>query len=247
MKLIGIIPARYQSTRFPGKPLVDILGKTMIRRVYEQACKATLLDKVIVATDDPRIHEEVTRFGGNVMITATHHRNGTERCLEVAKTINADFIINIQGDEPFIQPQQIYQLCRILDSGTQLATLIKKIETKADLENPNIVKVVTSVDNHALYFSRSPIPYDRDNLNTPSLENTHGYWKHIGVYAYQKEVLSEIVSLKESTLEKTELLEQLRWLENGYRIKTSSTDFESIGVDTPEDLETLIQKMRNAI
>ena len=244
MKVLGIIPSRYESTRFPGKSLIDIMGKTMIQRVYEQAKKSKQLDDLVVATDDQRIFEEVKGFGGSVIITGKHHKNGTERCLEVAESLQAQFVVNIQGDEPFIQPEQIDKLCSIISSDTDLATLIKRIKDPSDLGNPNLVKVVKSLDDHALYFSRSPIPFDRSMNKAPTLPSKKIYWKHIGIYAYRTEVLSQIVKLEESALEKMESLEQLRWLENGYKIKTAETHFESTGIDTPEDLDHLIAKMK---
>ena len=244
MKVLGIIPSRYESTRFPGKSLIDIMGKTMIQSVYEQAKKSKQLDDLVVATDDQRIFEEVKGFGGSVIITGKHHKNGTERCLEVAESLQAQFVVNIQGDEPFIQPEQIDKLCSIISSDTDLATLIKRIKDPSDLGNPNLVKVVKSLDDHALYFSRSPIPFDRSMNKAPTLPSKKIYWKHIGIYAYRTEVLSQIVKLEESALEKMESLEQLRWLENGYKIKTAETHFESIGIDTPEDLDHLIAKMK---
>ena len=244
MKVLGIIPSRYESTRFPGKSLIDIMGKTMIQRVYEQAKKSKQLDDLVVATDDQRIFEEVKGFGGSVIITGKHHKNGTERCLEVAESLQAQFVVNIQGDEPFIQPEQIDKLCSIISSDTDLTTLIKRIKDPSDLGNPNLVKVVKSLDDHALYFSRSPIPFDRSMNKAPTLPSKKIYWKHIGIYAYRTEVLSQIVKLEESALEKMESLEQLRWLENGYKIKTAETHFESIGIDTPEDLDHLIAKMK---
>ena len=244
MKVLGIIPSRYESTRFPGKSLIDIMGKTMIQRVYEQAKKSKQLDDLVVATDDQRIFEEVKGFGGSVIITGKHHKNGTERCLEVAESLQAQFVVNIQGDEPFIQPEQIDKLCSIISSDTDLVTLIKRIKDPSDLGNPNLVKVVKSLDDHALYFSRSPIPFDRSMNKAPTLPSKKIYWKHIGIYAYRTEVLSQIVKLEESALEKMESLEQLRWLENGYKIKTAETHFESIGIDTPEDLDHLIAKMK---
>lgn len=244
MKVLGIIPSRYESTRFPGKSLIDIMGKTMIQRVYEQAKKSKQLDDLVVATDDQRIFEKVKSFGGSVIITGNHHKHGTERCLEVAKSLRAQFVVNIQGDEPFIQPEQIDELCSIISPDTDLATLIKRIKDPSDLENPNLVKVVKSLDDYALYFSRSPIPFDRSMNKVPTLPSKKIYWKHIGIYAYRTEVLSQIVKLEESALEKMESLEQLRWLENGYKIKTAETHFESTGIDTPEDLDHLIAKMK---
>ena len=244
MKVLGIIPSRYESSRFPGKPLIDIMGKTMIQRVYEQAKKSKKIDELVVATDDKRIFEEVKRFGGVAIMTRKNHQNGTERCLEVAQSLHSKFIVNIQGDEPFIHPDQIDKLCSVIGSKTNLATLIKRIKDPNDLVNPNVVKVVKSLDNHALYFSRSSIPFDRTLSEISALNLNYSYWKHIGIYVYRTEVLSKIVKLKESELEKIESLEQLRWIENGFKIKTAETDFEAIGIDTPEDLDHVIAQMK---
>ena len=241
MKVIGVIPARYASTRFPGKPLIDINGKTMIQRVYEQASKAGL-DKVVVATDDEQIYSHVKGLGGEVVVTSSTHTNGTERCNEVLIKTDEDYdvVINIQGDEPYVQPDQIKAVASLFaDPEVQIGTLVKKIEKGEDLMNPNsIKKVVLNKDMDAIYFSRSPIPYLQ---GMPVVEwlNHHVYYKHIGIYGYRPAVLSEIVALSPSLLEKAESLEQLRWLENGYRIKTALTDFESPSVDVPEDLELL--------
>ncbi len=235
MKIAGIIPARYASTRFPRKPLVNIGGKTMIHRVYEQASKATGLSEVIVATDDERIYNEVKRFGGKVVMTSSNHQNGTERCAEVALQLDADVIINIQGDEPFIQPEQINLLASVFTNGTQIpdiATLIKEHALDEELRNPARVKVVTNKYLDALYFSRSIIPFLRGTTKA----DTTTYYKHIGIYAFRKAVLAELVKLPPSALELAESLEQLRWLENGYRIKCAVTTLESVSVDTPEDL-----------
>jgi 3-deoxy-manno-octulosonate cytidylyltransferase (CMP-KDO synthetase) len=239
----GIIPARYASTRFPGKPLVMINGKTMIHRVYLQASK--VLEHVCVATDDPRIEEEVLHFGGNVVMTSENHQSGTDRCAEamivLQRQINTKFdvILNIQGDEPFVQPTQLENLMKCFDyPETQIATLVKLINTSEELFNPNCVKVVINKDNRALYFSRSPIPYLR-NRDKQLWEQYHGYYKHLGIYAYRVHVLEELTRLSQSPLELAESLEQLRWLENGYRIMVEKTEFESVSVDTPEDLEKL--------
>jgi len=241
MKILGIIPARYGSTRFPGKPLVDIDGKTMVQRVYEQAKSCTNLTDVIVATDDERIFNEVVRFGGKVAMTANTHQSGTDRCAEVVNSLNEnyDVVINIQGDEPFINPEQIKQLFNCFtDSKTQIATLVKKISNPEDLFNENKVKAVLDKNNFALYFSRNPIPYFRGEPKENWL-NKHAYFKHIGIYGYQIAVLKEITQLNPSSLELTEGLEQLRWLENGYNIKVAETELEAIAIDTPEDLEKL--------
>lgn len=242
MKILGIIPARFGSTRFPGKPLIDIDGKTMIQRVFEQAKSCTSLTDVIVATDDERIFNEVTRFGGKVAMTSTNHQSGTDRCAEVVTNLTENFnvVINIQGDEPFINPEQIKQLCNCFaDSKTQIATLVKKISSSEDLFNENKVKAVIDKNNFALYFSRNPIPYFRGEPKENWL-NKHNYFKHIGIYGYQTAVLKEITQLNPSALELTEGLEQLRWLENGYNIKVAETELEATAIDTPEDLEKIL-------
>ena len=230
MNITGIIPARFASTRFPGKPLTDINGKTMIRRVYEQASKSKLLQQVIVATDDERIMNEVRNFGGRVVMTSANHQNGTERCAEAASAIQADVIINIQGDEPFIYPEQIDLLAACFtDSEVEIATLIKPQQYSKELLNPARIKVVVNKRMEAMYFSRSIIPFERNQLNTT-------FYKHIGIYGFKKDLLAKLVMLKPTILEETESLEQLRWLENGYRIKCAVTDLESLSIDTPEDL-----------
>lgn len=241
MKILGVIPARYASTRFPAKPLVDILGKSMIQRVYEQCKQASLLTEVIVATDDIRIFDHVQSFGGKVMMTATSHQSGTERMCEVAQTYS-DYThyINIQGDEPYIQPEQINLLCQILLTGTPIATLIKKMKEVDLLENPNIIKVVIDTELNALYFSRSPIPYCRgENDKSKWLEQVP-YYQHIGIYGFKREVLLQIPQMQVSYLEQVESLEQLRWLANGYQIKTAISEQASISIDTPADLERLL-------
>lgn len=238
MKIIGIIPSRYESSRFPGKPLVDIAGKTMIQRVYEQALKAKLLDDVIVATDDNRILKHVHSIGGNATLTAAHHKNGTERCAEIVKYFGEnDIVINIQGDEPFIHPDQIDDLALIMktNSEVEIGTLVKKIDHHTHLSNPNIVKVVFNSKYNALYFSRSPIPFCREIPSNEWCEH-HDFYKHIGLYAFTKSVLEDITRLDKSALEQAESLEQLRWLENGYKIRVGITDKETKGIDTPEDL-----------
>ncbi len=239
-KIIAIIPARYASSRFPGKPLVDIAGKPMIQRVYEQASLCQGLTDVIVATDDERIKETVDSFGGKAEITLASHTNGTERCQEVASRNPADFYVNIQGDEPFIKPQQIDDLIEILNSKTELGTLVKKITDPDLLENPNTMKVVLNSKNEAMYFSRNCIPYVRDHEKTEWLKQ-HTFFKHIGIYAYRRDILDQIVSLPQSSLEKAESLEQLRWLENGYTIRVAKTQVETIGIDTPEDVDRALK------
>jgi 3-deoxy-manno-octulosonate cytidylyltransferase (CMP-KDO synthetase) len=245
LQFAGIIPARYASTRFPGKPLVMIKGKTMIERVYRQASK--VLTDVAVATDDPRIEADVLRFGGNVIMTSPNHQSGTDRCAEALAKFEKqlakkfDVVINIQGDEPFIQPAQLEKLMGcFLEPKTQIATLAKPIETTADLLNPNHVKVIVDPAKKAIYFSRSPIPYFR---NKPQDEwvKSQTYLKHIGIYAYRADALIKITKLQQSPLELIESLEQLRWIENGYTIAVETTPFESISVDTPDDLDKILQ------
>lgn len=241
MKIIGIIPARYNSTRFPGKPLADIDGKTMIQRVYEQAKKVAAISKVIVATDDERIFDHVKTFDGEVIMTSTTHHSGTDRCGEVINILNEDFdvVINIQGDEPFIQPQQLEKLITAFkDSEVEIATLAIKLDDNEKLFDPNIVKVVLSSDNNALYFSRNPIPFSR-NMENENWINANSYYKHLGIYAFRKNIIQKIVQLDQTPLEKAESLEQLRWLENGYKIKIVETDIDSVGIDTPEDLRKI--------
>lgn len=240
LRFAGIIPARFASTRFPGKPLVNIGGKSMIQRVYEQVSK--VLTDVYVATDDQRIYDAVLAFGGRVIMTSDQHRSGTDRCYEAYTQLPTGFdvVINIQGDEPFIQPSQIEALKMCFeDDATQIATLVKAIasnETESLLFNPNSPKVVLDKNNCALYFSRSPIPYRR-GAEEKDWASLHTYYKHIGIYAYRAQVLAEITALEPSILEIAESLEQLRWLENGYKIKVGFTDVETVGIDTPEDLE----------
>ncbi len=244
MKILGIIPARYASTRFPAKPLADLGGRSMIRRVYTQAAKSDSLTKVVVATDHLEIFEHVTAFGGNVCMTADDHVSGTDRCFEVlSKEIEKfDYVINIQGDEPFISPLQIDLLVSLLDGKTELATLIKRLENQEQLLNPNLVKVVFNKNHEALYFSRSPIPYWRGKET--DWVHHHHYYKHIGMYAYRSDILEKITSLKVSSLERVESLEQLRWIENGYKIKVAETTHETIGIDTREDLEQARHHLR---
>ncbi|RYG11876.1 MAG: 3-deoxy-manno-octulosonate cytidylyltransferase [Chitinophagaceae bacterium] len=240
MKILGIIPARYASTRFPGKPLINIDGKTMIQRVYEQAIKTKNLAKVVVATDDERIAQEVKNFGGEYVMTSTSHQSGTDRCAEVAEQLPAyDVVINIQGDEPYINPEQIELLASCFeDPDTQLATLIKEIYTEEDIFNINIPKVVINNRQEAMYFSRQTIPFIR-SAEKEDWAKTHQFYKHIGIYGYRRDVLLAITKLTPSTLELAESLEQLRWLENGFTINTRITKIETIAIDTPEDLEKI--------
>ncbi len=239
MKFIAIIPARYASTRFPGKPLAMLGGKSVIQRVYEQV--AGVLDEAVVATDDERIYDAVRAFGGRVEMTSTTHRSGTDRCWEAycKQGEQFDVVINVQGDEPFIQPAQLEALKHCFDRPeTDIATLVKPF-TEADglaaLENPNSPKVVVDQAGCALYFSRSVIPYLR---GIPQQEwlSRHTFYKHIGIYAFRTEILKQVTTLPQSTLELCESLEQLRWLENGYKIGVGITEMETIGIDTPEDL-----------
>lgn len=237
-RIIGIIPARYASTRFPGKPLADINGKPMIQRVYERASRAKSLNEVIVATDDERICDVVNGFGGSVVITSESHQSGTDRCAEVVMklTDKPDVVINIQGDEPFIYPEQIDQLVTCFDDAqTEIGTLVMRITKSDELKNSNVVKVVLDKNGHSLYFSRAAIPYRRDGSY-----DSDNFFKHVGIYGYRVDVLERIAKLEPSGLEQIESLEQLRWLENGYRIKVAETEFESFAIDTPEDLEKLL-------
>ncbi len=243
---MGIIPSRYASSRFYGKPLVDIFGKTMIQRVYEQAKKANALNDVVVATDDERIFNTVKDFGGNVVYTSTNHQSGTDRCAEVLSKINEnyDVVVNIQGDEPFIAPEQIDLLCSCFtNKQTEIATLIKKIKDSNELFNPNRIKVVCNKNLQALYFSRQAIPFQL-NVNPENWLNNHTYYRHIGIYAYRSNVLKEITQLPLGNLEKSESLEQLRWLENGYSIYVKETSIETPNIDTPEDLEFILKTFK---
>ncbi|HHL57656.1 MAG: 3-deoxy-manno-octulosonate cytidylyltransferase [Bacteroidetes bacterium] len=242
MAVLGIIPARYASTRFPGKPLARIHGKSMIRRVYEQCLLAEKPDKIIVATDDERIFNHVRDFGGEVVMTGQEHPNGTSRCAEALSIIEKetgktiDFVINIQGDEPYINPAQIDKVASLLEKApVHIATLGRKIGEKEDLFDPNVVKLVTNRDHKALYFSRQPVPYVRDAEND-QWPLKADFYKHIGIYGYKRDVLQEIVRLSPGKLEIAERLEQLRWMEYGYDVYVDFTDFDSISVDTPDDL-----------
>ncbi|MBL7870389.1 MAG: 3-deoxy-manno-octulosonate cytidylyltransferase [Cyclobacteriaceae bacterium] len=247
MKILGIIPARYASTRFPAKPLADLGSQSMIKRVYTQVTKSKSLTQVIVATDHPEIYKHVSDFGGNVCMTREDHVSGTDRCFEVLtkEKFTFDYVINIQGDEPFIAPEQIDLLASLLDGKTELATLVKKVDNQQQLTNPNLVKVVINNNKEAMYFSRSPIPYWRGKET--DWVNQHSYFKHIGLYAYRADILKEITSLKVSAMEKAESLEQLRWLENGYKIKVAETQLETLGIDTPEDLKEALHYLRNRV
>ncbi len=239
MKILGVIPARFASSRFPGKPLADLLGKSMVQRVYLQCQKSKLLSEIVVATDHPDIVKHVHDFGGHVCITSDQHPSGTDRCHEafLLQQSHFDFIVNIQGDEPFIDPHQIDLLCASLDHSTELATLIQRIITVEQLLSPNEAKVVLNKRNEAMYFSRSPIPFVQ-NTSQENLLSKLAFYRHVGLYAYRHDILKKITQLPVSELEKAESLEQLRWIENGFKIKTVETDSEEgICIDTPEDLE----------
>jgi 3-deoxy-manno-octulosonate cytidylyltransferase (CMP-KDO synthetase) len=245
-KSIAIIPARYASTRFTGKPLVDIAGKSMIQRVYEQA-KLSVANEVIVATDSELILNHVTSFGGHAVMTSEHHQSGTERCGEVVSNLlqqnkirETDVVVNVQGDEPFLKPEQINTLISSFRSQkVKLVTMIKSVKYDEVATDPNVVKVVVDNKQRALYFSRAPIPFYRNAIESESAL----CWKHIGIYAYRVKTLLNLVELEPSLLEQAEKLEQLRWLEYGYKIRTCTTDEENISIDTPEDL-LRIEEMR---
>ena len=240
MKFIAIIPARYASTRFPGKPLAMLGGKPVIQRVYEQV--AGVLDDAVVATDDERIRDAVRAFGGRVEMTSPDHRSGTDRCREAYDRLGVEYdvVVNVQGDEPFIQPSQLEAVKRCFDDpATDIATLVKpftEVDGLAALENPNSPKVVLDAQSRAIYFSRSVIPYLRGVERAEWLAR-HTFYKHIGLYAFRTDVLRAVTALPQSALEKAESLEQLRWLENGYKIGVGISEVETIGIDTPEDLE----------
>lgn len=249
MKFIAIIPARYASTRFPGKPLADICGKPMIQHVYQKV--SSIIKDVYVATDHSGIFETVEGFGGKAIMTSENHRSGTDRCCEaldkIEKETGIDFdvVINIQGDEPFVAIEQIEAIKQCFEQpSTQIATLVKPFDEDEDIFNANTPKVVISKTGKALYFSRSVIPHLRGS-EQPTWQSKHLYYKHIGIYAYKSKVLREITSLEQGTLEKAESLEQLRWLENGYSIQTAITHHQSMAVDTPEDLERVIEYLNS--
>ena len=238
MKVVGIIPARYASTRFPGKPLALIKGKPMIQRVFEQALKSQL-DEVVVATDDVRIADAVMDFGGRYVLTDPNHRSGTDRCREALDLLDSqyDAVVNVQGDEPFIDPLQINQVMELISrDDTQLSSLVKKIVDEDELFSPNTVKVVMDKQGNALYFSRNPIPYMRNVDRNEWLKNGV-FYKHIGIYAYKSETLRRIAEMQPTALEVSESLEQLRWLENGLDIRIGITDTENVSIDQPRDIE----------
>ena len=246
MRILALIPARYASTRFPGKPLAEIAGKPMIRWVYERT--AAVFPDCYVATDDDRIAGAVTGFGGNVVMTADTHQSGTDRCREALDSIESrtgkrfDVVVNVQGDEPFVSSEQLRQLSTLFtEAHTHIATLVKPFSADEDIFNPNSPKVVMTKDNYALYFSRSVVPYLRSAGEPEQWQQAHLFFKHLGLYAYRAVVLREITKLKQSPLELAEKLEQLRWLENGYRIKVAITDIPNYGIDVPEDLDRVLQ------
>jgi len=251
MKFIGIIPARYQSSRFPGKALFVIEGKTMIQRVYEQAKKSAILSELYVATDEASIENHVKNFGGNVVMTSKDHHSGTDRCYEAFHIINNsgkyssdDIVINIQGDEPCINPQQIELVASCFkNSNVKIATLVRKMDSMEDLFSPSIMKVVCNKNKEAMYFSRSPIPYFR-GLDQAQWIKKHTYYQHIGIYAYRASVLDEIHNIKPSPLENAESLEQLRWLENDYPIHVEITEHASYSVDEPGDVKKIIKLLK---
>jgi len=242
--VLGVVPARYASTRLPGKPLIDLAGKPMIQRTYERALGATLLDKVIVATDDKRIVAAVKHFGGEVVLTPRNIKTGTDRIALVAKSLDCDLVVNIQCDEPLIHPAMIDEAIRPLldDDSLQVATLVRKIERISEFIDTGTPKVVLDKDNFALYFTRAIIPFMRDEENVEQWLKKYSYYKHIGLYVYRKDFLLKFTEMEESSLEKVEKLEQLRVLENGYKIKCVITKYDSVSVDTIEDVER-VRKM----
>lgn len=239
MKIVGVIPSRYESSRFPGKPLIDLKGKSMIQRVYEGAKKSAKLDEVIVATDDERIFNEVIAFGGKVMMTSSSHTTGTDRCGEIAKGITADVIVNIQGDEPLVDFRQLDALCEAFENeSTTIATLGIKGVSANEMLNPNRIKIVLDYEQNAMYFSRSSIP----NTKNGNLEriNEYEFLRHIGLYAYRKETLLELIQLEKTLLEQVESLEQLRWMYYGYKIRVVETKIETPNIDVPEDVQNVL-------
>ncbi len=244
--IVGIIPARYASTRFPGKPLIDIKGKTMLERVYAQASKSKSLAKVVVATDDERIYNHVKNFNGNVVMTAVHHPSGTDRCMDALIQLKEEYnyVVNIQGDEPFIEPEQIDELAAVLQDGTtELATQMIAVDSYEMLFDKGEVKIVLNTNNEAMYFSRMVIPFIK-GVDEKEWHTQHQYYRHVGMYAYRKDILEMITKLPVSSLEKAESLEQLRWIENGFAIKCVLTKYESHCIDTPEDVERVLKTMQ---
>lgn len=239
-KILALIPARYASTRFPGKPLVEIAGKTMIQRTYERVASLNCWDQILIATDDARIFDAAKGFGAQVCMTASHHVSGTDRCAEVLATLQdqPDYVVNIQGDEPFIEPKQLEELVASFEENPEIVTLVKSIDSQETLLNINSPKVVLDQLGYALYFSRHPVPFVRGLPQEDWLQQ-YPFYKHIGLYAYRADVLRRLAQLSPSPLERAESLEQLRWLEHGFRIRCLKTQFETIGVDTPDDLHKI--------
>jgi 3-deoxy-manno-octulosonate cytidylyltransferase (CMP-KDO synthetase) len=246
--VVGVIPARYASQRLPGKPLVDLLGKPMVQRVYEQAKKAGLLNRVLVATDDERVADVVRGFGGEVAMTSSDLRSGSDRVAAVASATEGDVFVNVQGDEPLMAPEMIDEAVRVVvgDQQAEVGTLVKRIESLSELTNPSIVKVAFSADKDALYFSRSPIPFVRDEPDQAKWLNRQSFFKHIGIYVFRKRFLQEYSGLTESPLERAERLEQLRILEHGFRIKVGITEHDSIPVDTKDDVQRVVSLLKKA-
>lgn len=240
MKKLAIIPARYNSSRFPGKPLVDLAGKTMIQRVYEGVKNSLLFDDVVVATDDERIYNHLEEIGGKVILTSEQHESGTERCGEVIETYSDfDIVVNVQGDEPLVSTQQLAQLLSAFDDKeVEISTLGTPKITEQDRKDSNRIKIVLNHESDALYFSRSPIPFERNEENYPFL-------RHIGLYAFRSETLKQLILLTPTLLEKTESLEQLRWMYYGYKIRVVETQIETPNIDTPEDVEIILEKLKN--
>lgn len=248
-QILGVIPARYKSVRFPGKPLIDIAGKSMIQRVYERCCKASGLAEVLVATDDERIANVVRGFGGKVEMTSPDHPTGTDRLLEVASRFSEfDAYINIQGDEPLIDPRQINSLCELIfeRTGAFVGTLIKRLDLEHELHNSNVIKVVVERSGKAIYFSRNAIPFLRDSNQLESFHRKNGFFKHIGMYGYSRDAIPLIRMMERGTLETAESLEQLRWMEHGMDIWTATTSIETKGVDVPEDLQLVLNLLKES-
>lgn len=246
MKIIGIIPARYGSSRFPAKALAEIKGKPMVQWVWEKAKACSSLQEVVVATDHPEIYQAIEKVGGKACMTSEQHQSGTDRCYEALSQLSDsyDYIINIQGDEPFINPEQISTLASLLNGQTELATLKKRIKDNESIFNPNVVKVVTNQKGQALYFSRSPIPHIRNSPEKDWLSH-QDFFKHIGIYGYRADILAQITQLRPSVLEQAESLEQLRWLQAGYQIQVAETQLETFGIDTPADLQKALAFMES--
>ena len=241
MKVLGIIPSRYGSSRFPGKPLIDLKGKSMIQRVYEQTKKCEAFTTIVIATDDARIYDHVKAFGGEVMMTSDQHQSGTERCGEVIeKWTDFDLVVNIQGDEPLINPEQLSDLIAVFeDESVKIATLVKALHNEADIRNPNRIKIVLDDLKNGIYFSRSPIPHIANTPHDEWMDKTT-FWKHIGIYAWRTDVLKNLLTFEPCALERLESLEQLRWLYNGYKIRTVETFIETPNIDAPEDVEAVL-------